>query len=61
MKLLAKRVGCEVVDDNFLPLLQCEKTKECLNDLKEKLREAFKKASKLTAALERKELELSTG
>jgi len=35
----------------FLSSLQCEKTKECLNDIKEKLREAFTKASELIAAL----------
>ena len=45
---LAQRLG----DDNiFLSFLQCEKTKECLNDIKENMTEAFKKASELIAAL----------
>jgi len=45
----------------FLSFLQCEKTKECLNDLKEKLREAFTKASELIAALGRERVTQGAG
>ena len=43
--------SCKVSDNTFPSFLKCEITRASTNDLKEKLREAFKKASGLIAAL----------
>ena len=55
---MGEQVVCDIVGPaaskwEISGFLQCEKTKASLNDLKEKLREAFTEVSELIAALGR--------